>query len=114
MNSSFDSEVYSVDVGVETDSEMEWITPEMLHYERRDQPSTSAMYSSEFTSAPTEDSEVTICFCSFNNSFLSSANGVEFFKTFHCVSGNGSLYRQYCKVIHLFCFGYQKLINITV
>lgn len=59
MNSSFSSEVYSVDVGgIETDSEMEWITPEMLHYERKDQPSTSAMYSSEVIYIPTEDSEV--------------------------------------------------------
>uniref|UniRef100_A0A158R3X7 adenylate cyclase n=1 Tax=Syphacia muris TaxID=451379 RepID=A0A158R3X7_9BILA len=58
LNSSFSSEIYSVDVGgVETDSEMEWITPEMLQYERRDQPSTSAMYSSEFIYVPTDDSE---------------------------------------------------------
>jgi hypothetical protein len=34
MNSSFSSELYSIDVSVETDSEMEWITPEMLVYDR--------------------------------------------------------------------------------
>lgn len=46
MNSSFSSEVYSIDVGIETDSEMEWITPEMLLYEKNaqlTQPSTSSM-----------------------------------------------------------------------
>nr|CRZ24569.1 BMA-ACY-3 [Brugia malayi] len=49
MNSSFSSEVYSIDVGVETDSEMEWITPEMLLYEKNaefannTQPSTSSV-----------------------------------------------------------------------
>ncbi|VDK89321.1 unnamed protein product [Onchocerca ochengi] len=47
MNSSFSSEVYSIDVGVETDSEMEWITPEMLLYEKNAQlnaqPSTSSL-----------------------------------------------------------------------
>uniref|UniRef100_A0A0R3S6Z3 adenylate cyclase n=1 Tax=Elaeophora elaphi TaxID=1147741 RepID=A0A0R3S6Z3_9BILA len=47
MNSSFSSEVYSIDVGVETDSEMEWITPEMLLYEKNaqlnSQPSTSSV-----------------------------------------------------------------------
>lgn len=30
MHSSFSSELYSIDLSVETDSEMEWITPEML------------------------------------------------------------------------------------
>uniref|UniRef100_A0A915CN09 adenylate cyclase n=1 Tax=Ditylenchus dipsaci TaxID=166011 RepID=A0A915CN09_9BILA len=30
MNSSFSSEMYSIDVSVETDSEMEWITPDMI------------------------------------------------------------------------------------
>ncbi|MCP9258934.1 Adenylate/guanylate cyclase catalytic domain protein [Dirofilaria immitis] len=47
MNSSFSSEVYSIDIGVETDSEIEWITPEMLLYEKsaqlNAQPSTSSM-----------------------------------------------------------------------
>ncbi|EJD74574.1 hypothetical protein LOAG_18123 [Loa loa] len=46
MNSSFSSEVYSIDIGVETDSEMEWITPEMLLYENAQlnaQPSTSSV-----------------------------------------------------------------------
>ncbi|VDM44890.1 unnamed protein product [Toxocara canis] len=46
MNSSFSSEVYSIDVGVETDSDMEWITPEMLMYERKPMPSTSGMHTS--------------------------------------------------------------------
>lgn len=48
MNSSFSSEVYSIDIGVETDSEMEWITPEMLLCENNTpelntQPSTSSL-----------------------------------------------------------------------
>lgn len=57
MNSSFSSEVYSIDVGIETDSEMEWITPEMLRYERRLVPSTSGLYASECTSTHTDNSE---------------------------------------------------------
>ncbi|VDM97681.1 unnamed protein product [Thelazia callipaeda] len=47
MNSSVCSDVYSIDIGVETDSEMEWITPEMLIYEKNAQlqehQSTSSM-----------------------------------------------------------------------
>ncbi|VDK51413.1 unnamed protein product [Gongylonema pulchrum] len=46
MNSSFSSEVYSIDVGVETDSEMEWITPEMLIYEKNAQLNAQASTSS--------------------------------------------------------------------
>jgi hypothetical protein len=34
MNSSISSELYSIDLSVETDSEMEWVTPEMLVYDR--------------------------------------------------------------------------------
>ncbi|KAI6215428.1 hypothetical protein M3Y94_00384200 [Aphelenchoides besseyi] len=34
MNSSMSSELYSIDLSVETDSEMEWVTPEMLVYDR--------------------------------------------------------------------------------
>lgn len=30
MNSSFSSELYSIDLSVESDSEIEWITPEMI------------------------------------------------------------------------------------
>lgn len=30
MNSSFSSEMFSIDVSVESDSEIEWITPEMI------------------------------------------------------------------------------------
>lgn len=60
MNSSFTSEVYSIDVGVETDSDMEWITPEMMVFERNarlnSQPSTSSMQ----IAAPSH----------FNNNFL--------------------------------------------
>ncbi|VDK48229.1 unnamed protein product [Anisakis simplex] len=46
MDSSFSSEVYSIDVGVETDSDMEWITPEMLMYEKKKSPSKSSVYNS--------------------------------------------------------------------
>ncbi|CAG9539708.1 unnamed protein product [Cercopithifilaria johnstoni] len=46
MNSSFSSEVYSIDIGVETDSELEWITPEMLLYEKNAQLNTQPTTSS--------------------------------------------------------------------
>ncbi|CAD5215976.1 unnamed protein product [Bursaphelenchus okinawaensis] len=34
MNSSISSELYSIDMSVETDSDMEWITPEMIVYDK--------------------------------------------------------------------------------
>uniref|UniRef100_A0AC34FBQ6 Guanylate cyclase domain-containing protein n=1 Tax=Panagrolaimus sp. ES5 TaxID=591445 RepID=A0AC34FBQ6_9BILA len=43
MNSSMSSEMYSIDVSVESDSEIEWITPESIIYEKlqnKQEPST--------------------------------------------------------------------------
>ncbi|CAD5221945.1 unnamed protein product [Bursaphelenchus xylophilus] len=37
MNSSISSELYSIDMSVETDSDMEWITPEMMLYDKANQ-----------------------------------------------------------------------------
>ncbi|MFH4977872.1 hypothetical protein AB6A40_004581 [Gnathostoma spinigerum] len=58
MESSFSSDVYSIDIGVETESDMEWITPEMLEYERHAAvASTSALYTEESAPSRSEFSE---------------------------------------------------------
>lgn len=57
MNSSISSELYSIDLSVETDSEMEWITPEMLVYNRvqkhRNQNNNSATGARSLNQRPT-------------------------------------------------------------
>ncbi|KAI6188562.1 hypothetical protein M3Y98_00368000 [Aphelenchoides besseyi] len=51
MNSSMSSELYSIDLSVETDSEMEWVTPEMLVYDRmRQQRPPSSQQNSKHAS----------------------------------------------------------------
>lgn len=49
MNSSFTSEAYSLDIGVEVESDMEWITPEMILSDHRGEyPSTSGIGMSQY------------------------------------------------------------------
>uniref|UniRef100_A0A914Z1K6 adenylate cyclase n=1 Tax=Panagrolaimus superbus TaxID=310955 RepID=A0A914Z1K6_9BILA len=66
MNSSMSSDMYSIDVSVESDSEIEWITPESIIYEK--------LGSKEGSSAANNDMNLT----RFNRRFLPSSRSISY------------------------------------